>query len=519
MDIPIRTFDVVTVAAYMLALLALGAYCSRRSSSAENYFVGRRNFPGWVVGLSMLGTIISSTTFLALPAAAYVLDWRQLTVNLVVPFVAVLAVIVFIPFFRRAGLTSAFEYLGDRFGQPARLYGTIGFIFLQLIRVAQVLFLVSLPLQFLTGAPIEWVILGGGVSVALYTIAGGMETVVWAGVVQALIMLAGGVLCLMFVVGQLPGGLSQVIEVGQAHRKFSLGSLEWDPHQRTFWTVMILGLLNWLNIYSGEQTVVQRYVSAKSLWEARKATLMFSGIAVPMWTMFFFIGTALFVFFRVLPDARAAQLQPDQVLPYFVLTHMPVGIAGLVIAAVIAAAMSSLDSGVNSISTVVVVDLLKPHLARGRSDRFYLQAARVVAGAAIGFMCLGAFAFSRMEKESMNDVSLIVFSVLGGAVTGLYMIGFFTRRVDARSANIALGISIAFNIYLGLGLLGWLPDGWRIGLHSYWVGATVNVLFVVLAYGISRLRRVPPQQLEGLTIWTMNSTPPPPTPVRPGVGV
>src|SRR5690606_20907998 len=136
-----------------------------------------------------------------------------------------LAVIVFIPFFRRAGLTSAFEYLGDRFGQPARLYGTLGFICLQLIRVAQVLFLVSLPLQFLTGAPIGYVILGGGVFVALYTIVGGMETVVWAGVVQALIMLAGGVLCLLFIVGQLPGGFAQVIEVGQAHGKFSLGAL------------------------------------------------------------------------------------------------------------------------------------------------------------------------------------------------------------------------------------------------------------------------------------------------------
>jgi solute:Na+ symporter, SSS family len=504
MDIAIRPLDVVTVVAYLASLLGIGAYCSRRSSSAENYFVGRRNYPGWVVALSLLGTIVSSTTFLALPAAAYVLDWRQLTVNLVVPFVAVLAVIVFIPFFRRAGLTSAFEYLGDRFGQPARLYGTIGFIFLQLIRVAQVLFLVSLPLEFLTGAPIEWVIVGGGLFVALYTIAGGMETVVWAGVVQAIIMLVGGVLCLAFVVGQLPGGISQVIEVGQAHHKFSLGSLEWDPHQRTFWTVMILGFVNWLNIYSGEQTVVQRYVSAKSLRDARKATLMFSGIAVPMWTMFFFIGTSLFVYFKVLPDPRVAQLQPDQVLPYFVLTHIPVGLAGLVIAAVIAAAMSSLDSGVNSISTVIVIDLLKPHLARGRSDQFYLKAARVVVGAAIVLMTAGAFAFSRMEKESMNDVSLIVFSVLGGAITGLYMIGFFTRRVDGRSANIALGCAIAFNVYLGFGLLGWLPPEWKLGVHSYWVGAIVNVFFAVLAYVISLVRRVPLQKLEGLTVWTMN---------------
>ncbi len=163
-----------------------------------------------------------------------------------------------------------------------------------------------------------------------------------------------------------------------------------------------------------------------------------------------------------------------------------------------------------------MIDLLKPHLARGRSDAFYLNAARLVAGIAIIAMAFGAFSFSQMEKESMNDVSLIVFSVLGGAITGLYMLGFFTRRVDGRSANIALGIAIAFNIYLGLGLLGWLPDDWKIGLHSYWVGALVNLLFVVLAYGISLLRRVPPQPLEGLTVWTMN--PAKSTDLQPAIG-
>lgn len=514
MDLAIRPLDVVAVVVYLGAMIALGVASARRTSGAENYFVGRRNFPGWVVALSMLGTIISSTTFLALPAAAYVLDWRQLTVNLVVPFIAILAVVVFIPFFRRGGLTSAFEYLGDRFGVVARMYGMAGFVFLQLIRVAQVLFLVSLPLQFLTGAPIEWVIVGAGAFVALYTIAGGMETVVWAGAVQAMIMIGGGLICLGFVVFQLPGGFAQVIAVGQDHQKFSLGALEWNVHQRTFWTVLILGVLNWLNIYSGEQTLVQRYVSASSLREARKATLLFSGIAVPMWTTFFFIGTALFVYFKVFPDAYAATLQPDQVLPYFVLKHIPAGLAGVVIAAVIAAAMSSLDSGVNSISTVVVIDLLKPHLAPGRSDAFYLRSARMVTAAAIVVMTAGAFTFSRMEKESMNDVSLIVFSVLGGAITGVYMLGFFTRRVDGFAVNAALIVAVALNVYLGLGVMKVLPEAWRIGVHSYWVGAVVNLVFMGVAYGISLVRTAPQRDLTGLTVWTMA---PQAKPMQPGL--
>jgi SSS family solute:Na+ symporter len=501
MDIHIRTPDAVAIAIYLIAMLGIGVVSARRSTTAENYFVGRRSFPGWAVALSMLATIVSSGTFLALPAAAYVLDWRQLTVNLMVPVVAVLAAIVFIPFFRRAGLTSAFEYLGDRFGTGARLYAAISFSVLQQVRLAQMLFLVALPMQFLTGAPLAWVICGCGIFVALYSLMGGMETVFWAGVVQALIMIGGGVLCLVFVVGKLPGGFTQVIEAGQAQGKFSLGSFTWNAHERTFFTVAILGIVNWLTIYSSEQSMVQRYVSASSLREARKATLLFSAIAVPMWTMFFFIGTALFVYFQTHADPVVAQLQPDQVLPYFVFTQIPAGLGGVVIAAVLSAAMSSLDSGVNSISTVVVVDLIKPHLAPNRSDRFYLAAARVGTATSILLMTLGALLFSGIKKESMNDVSLTMASIFGGCLMGLYLTGFFLRRVDGVAVNLALVVAVAVNIFLGLGFIGVLPAGWTMQLHSYWFGPLVNAIFIGLAVGISLVRRKPPADRRGLTVW------------------
>jgi len=234
--------------------------------------------------------------------------------------------------------------------------------------------------------------------VALYTVVGGMETVFWAGVLQAVIMLVGGLLCLFFVIADMPGGLAQIVKVGSEQGKFSLGSFTWHSHERTFYTVAVLGIVNWLTIFAGEQTMVQRYVAAGSLREARKATVLFAAIAVPMWTMFFFIGTAMFVFFRVLPDPAMAQLQPDQILPYLVLSHIPAGLAGVVIAAVLAAAMSSLDSGVNSIAAVVVVDFLKPYLAKGRADHFYLRAARIVATVGIVLMTAGPW-HSRKSKR------------------------------------------------------------------------------------------------------------------------
>lgn len=502
MEPHLRTLDALAILLYLVGMVAIALYFARRNTNTEEYFVGNRGFGGWVIGLSMLGTIISSATFLALPAAAYALDWRQLAVNFALPLVAVLAVLFFIPLFRRGRMTSAFEYLGRRYGPVPRLYGTASFIVMQLIRTAQVLFLVALPVQFLTGASLETVIIGVGVFVAFYTVVGGIDTVIWTDVVQAVVLLCGGAVCAVYVIIALPQGWVQIVEVGSAAGKFSLGSFDWDLGRRTFWTVMLLGVVNWLAIYGGDQNIVQRYVSSRSTREAQKATIIYSALALPMWTFFFFVGTSIFVYYRVFPSNTVAALEADQVLPYFILTQIPAGMAGLIVAAIIAAAMSTLDSSINAIATVTVVDVMKPFLAKNRSDRYYLWTARLIATCAALLMILGALIFVRLPKESMNDISLIATSIFGGSLMGLFMMGFFTCRVDGYAANIALLAATVFNIYLGMGAFGVLPASWRVPVHEYWIGALVNCCFVSVAYLIALLRRCPPSDLSGLTVWT-----------------
>ena len=506
MDIEFRPLDVAALVFYLAAMAGMGVYFARRNTSTEEYFVGSRSFPGWAIGLSMLGTSISSVTFLAFPAAAFVLDWRQLVCNLTLPFVAVVAIIVFIPFFRRGRLTSAFEYLGDRYGPLARLYGTVSFILLSLIRIAKILFLVSIPVSILTGTSLYIVIICVGVFIAFYTIAGGIDAVIWTDVVQAIVLWCGGAICFLYIVFHLPGGIEQIFTVGAAHNKFSMGSLEWNLHERTFWTVALLGIFNWLIVYSSDQTMVQRYAAAKSTREARKAAIVYSVLAVPTWAFFFLIGTSVFVFYNVFHDPTVAGLEADQVFPYFILTKIPAGVAGLVIAGVLAAAMSSLDSSINAVATLTVVDLLKPYLARNRDDRFYLWAARITATVAAAVMIGGAILFSYVEKESMNDLSWIVASVFAGCIVGLFMLGFFTKRVDYVSAMIALVAAIGLNVYLGLGVTGCLPEAWTLKIHPYWVGILVNVGFMILAYLISLIRNRPQQNLDGLTVWTMKDS-------------
>ncbi len=503
MQIEVRWQDMAVLAAYLLGMAAMGVYFARKNETTEQYFVGDRSFKGWVLGLSMLGTSISSVTFLAFPAAAYVRDWRQLVMNLMLPAAAVLAVVVFIPFFRRGNLTSAFEYLGERFGPVVRLYGTLSFILLQLIRLGKVLFLVSIPVALLTGADTTHVIVAVGVFIALYTVLGGIGAVIWTDVIQAFVLWGGGIVCLVYIALALPEGLGQIIEVGVSHNKFHLGGMKWSLSERTFWTVALLGLYEFIGMYAKDQNMVQRYAAARSTHDARRATIIYSIAAVPTWTFFFFLGTSVFVFYKVLPDPAVAGLQADEVFPYFILTQIPAGIAGLVIAGVLAAAMSSLDSSINAVSTLVTVDLMKPYLARNREDRFYLKWARVIATITSGVMIAGAVLFSSVQKESMNDLSWIMASVFGGCLLGVFMLGFFTTRVDNTAVLIALIFAVAANVYLGVSAAGRLPEAWRVPIHEYWIGPLVNAIFVVIALAACIIPRESEKNLEGLTVWTM----------------
>ena len=189
-----RLWDLFAVIFYLAGMAGMGIYFARKNTSTEAYFLGNRSFPGWAIGISMLGTSISSVTFLAIPAAAYVLDYRQAVTNLALPFVAVIALVFFIPLFRQGVTTSAFEYLEKRYGIVIRSYAALSFLVLQVVRLAMILYLVAIPVEGMLGIPILWIIIAGGVVVSLYTVFGGIEAVVWTDVVHTFILLVGGLL-------------------------------------------------------------------------------------------------------------------------------------------------------------------------------------------------------------------------------------------------------------------------------------------------------------------------------------
>ncbi len=500
-DLDLRTLDLIVIVLYLAGTAALGLYVARKNDSTEAYFLGSRSFPGWAVGLSILGTSISSLTFLTIPAAAYIIDWRQLASNLMLPFVAIVAVIFFVPIFRQRRITTAYEYLNLRFGATARWFAVVTALAFQFVRLSMVLFLVSIPVNLATGIPIEIVITCMGIFIGFYTILGGIQAVIWTDVIQAIILWIGGIISFIFIFTQLPGGIGQILEIGMANDKFSLGEMRWDLGERTFPTMILLGIFAWLGYYTTDQTVIQRYAAAKSTKAAQFGTALYSTVVVPTWAFFYFIGTSLYVFYSINVDPRVAELQSDQIFPFFILTQLPVGVAGVIIAGLLAAAMSTLDSTINSISTVLTTDVMKPYLIKGKSDAFYLRAAKVVSFVTAGIMILGAIYFNHIPKESMNDINWIAASVLSGVLIGLFMSGIFTTRINNKTIIIALVPAFLLNLYLGLGTRGIVPSG---GIHAYWVGPLVNFFFLALAYGLSFFIKEDqgPEKLRGLTVWT-----------------
>lgn len=499
----LNPIDASVVVLYFVAILALGFFFASRSKNTEQYFVASRSYSGWVLGISMLSTTISSITFLAFPAATFALDWRMAVNYITWPIGALLAISVFIPFFRHGRATTAFEYLEDRYGAVASLYGAISFIVMELLRIGLILYLVALAVSSLTGFAIVPTIIVVGLVIACYTVVGGFEGVVWTDVIQAFVLWLGGILCIGLIIIKLPGGFRQIVEVGAENGKFYLGSMDFNLTERTFWTMFILGVVASIGNFGTSQHVVQRYIAAKSTREARKSAIVGACLSVPTWISFFFIGTALWVYYHVNPDPQVAAMEADKVFPYFILHHFPVGITGLVIAGVFSAAMSSLDSSINGLSTVIVTNIVKKYLAKGRDERFYLNCARMIGCICGAVMIIGALVFNLIpNNESVVNMQTIMFALFGGAFLGLFLVGFLTRRVHNAAVLVALVAATLLNLYFVFNTLGWLPESMQIPIHSYWVSIFVNLFFVIVAYGLSLVWNRQRKDLSGLTVWT-----------------
>lgn len=487
---------------YLAVVLLIGFYFARRNTSTEEYFVGGRRFRGWVIGLSLVGTSISSITFLAYPADAFKTGWLRYLPNLALPVALFVAAYVFLPFFRRGNMTSAYEFLEQRFGPSVRVYGALAFIVAQLVRLAMILWLLSLMIQQLVDVTPTTAIISAGLFVGLYTIIGGIDAVIWTDVLQTVVLMIGGLLCIWVVVEALPGGLGQVFREASAAGKFALAEFDngtpqpvrWQPSlsEKTVTMMLLIGLTNWLTEYSSNQNTVQRYCASRSMKEARRGLWVYLFTALPVWAFYMLLGTALWVFFQHYPDPAAVavltgEARAESIMPWFITEYLPSGIAGLVVAAALAAAMSSLDSSINSVSTVSIVDLYRRHLRTGLSDGHYLKVARTVAALVTVLMILGALWLNGASTHTLQDTSTILVSLFGGGMLGLYLLGFLTRVGDARAAWCGIGMTLLFTGWTVLTNEGLMPAALSAPFDLYYTGLIGNLVMFLVGYGMARL--------------------------------
>ncbi len=514
--------DILAIIGYLGGTALIGVYFSRKNKSTEEYFVGGRSFPGWVIGLSLVGTGISSVTFLAYPADAFKTSWIRFLPNLLMPLAVLIAAYFFLKFFRRGKITSAYEYLEGRFGVSVRLYGSASYIIRGLIRISIMLYLVSILFNQVTSLSLPLCIIIAGVFVTFYTVLGGIDAVIWTDVIQTIVLVGGALLCLAVVVYYLPGGFEQIFNDALAQGKLSFSELvngelipiswELSLSKKTGSMMLLFGLTIWLTMYSSEQATIQRYCASKSIKEARKGMLWVVLASLPIWAFFMFLGTSLFVFFQHSPTPESAamlsgEMKAEHILPYFIINYLPAGISGLVIAAALAAAMSSLDSIINAISTVLTVDFFRPHILKGREDVYYLKLARILALLAGVVMIGGALLLSVTETKTLEHTALVLASIIISGRLGLYLFGFFTTIGDAKAVWTGLTFSFLFTLWSVLSGNNLLPAYLTVPFDLYYTSIIGNIIMFTVGFLTAALLPAKKQDLTNLTIWTQDSKP------------
>jgi solute:Na+ symporter, SSS family len=447
--------DLVVIAVYLLIMLGIGFWFSRGTNSKEFTSAGGK-LPGWVVGLSIFGTFVSSISFLANPGSSYFSDWNKFVFSLSLPIAALIATRYFVPFYRRSGHLSAYRHLEERFGSWARYYAGICYLLTQIGRTATIMYLVALAVSPLTGWDIRWIIIGTGVLVTLYTLLGGIEAVIWTDAVQSVVLSLGIFAALGTIAFQLPQGPLQMVTAATEGGKFSLGSFQLTLSESTFWVVLVYGLFINLQNFGIDQSYVQRYSTAVDESSAARSVWFGAMLYIPISALLFLVGTALFVFYEQFPERLPEGLAADQVFPHFIVQELPVGITGLLVASILAAAMSSVDSSLNSSATLVLEDWYKALFNREPSER---QAMGVLYMATILFGIAGSTAaLAMIGARSALETWWQIAGIFSGGMLGLFLLGMLAPHVDRRAAVPATLLGVIAIVWLSLSTTTMWPD-------------------------------------------------------------
>lgn len=488
----------IVLIGYLVLVVGVGVWFTRRNRNTDQFFRGGKSLPWWAAGCSIFATMLSSLTYTGVPAKSFAQDWVYAVGNFMIPLVAFVAVFIALPFFRRIDATSAYEYLEKRFSRPVRLFGSASFGLFHIFRMAVVMSLTALALAAATPlTPVQSVLLMGALSI-LYCTLGGIEAVIWTDTLQTVVLLGGALVAVLVLLGGIENGWTGLVTTASQHGKFNLANLHWNATdaQLALWVVVVGGIGQNLSSYTADQAVVQRYMTTPDQKLAARSIWTNAVLAIPATLIFFGIGTALFVFYRQHPQRLDPGFTTDQIFPMFIANEMPVGLAGLLVAGIFAAAQSTVSTSINSTATTVVTDFLKPFLPN-RTDKQFLRDARLlsvllgVAGTAFALL------FISPQIKSLFDEFIKVIGLFMGVLGGLFVLGVGTRRANATGAIVG-----AFG---GAAFMFWLWKFTSVNGYIY-TACGITVCFVI-GYVTSLLvpgkRESRTTETDGLTIYDL----------------
>ena len=500
---------------YMLVIVGLGFYFSKEQSTNDDYFFGGRKMHWLPVGLSLFASTVSSNSFVGLPAEGAFGNYHQLLAILFIPFVVVpITCRWFIPFYKGLGFLSLYEYLERRFARPVRLMasavfmlylaGWMGTMLLAVTRVLNVVLETQSVRQTLT------IIVVVGLLATMYTAVGGVKAVIWTDTIQAFVLFGGMLVLLYLLIDRVDGGLAACIEIGSDAGKFEMFRTDGGLGERNVVSACAYGLFVYLGAEIASYGAYQRYVTVGSAREARQALLMKGGFILFSCTLYFFVGTALFVFYQQSDpgtfEALASGSSKDQLMPHFVIHHAAgYGMTGMVLAGLFAAAMSSLDTGINSMTATVVTDWLNGREVGARVNRVLTLCFGVIA---TGTAC----ALSLIDSP-VFDLLLSIAGTTLGLLMAVLLLGMLVPRANAAGAVAAVLAGLSVFVIVRM----WLPSlseaelaelGVIAGLKSntWWDGPLTTIPAFVTGVVVSCLTSPPqPDRLRGLLLREQSS--------------
>ena len=419
---------------------------AKKQTNTKSYFTAGGSIPSWAIGLSILATLISSITFLAYPGEGFSSNWILLVQGLMVPVVLTIFIAFIVPLYRKVIRLSAYEYFEQRFGFGARLYSSLGFFLSHFSKMGTVFFLLALAFAKMTGFNTSQMIWFIGFIVIFITLIGGIESIIWLDVFQGILLIVGGIVSLIIILLTTPGGPSAIWNVALENGRIGFGPYDLNFVHLTFVVMALNGIFYAIQKYGTDQTIVQRYLTAKSDKGAIKASLIGVLLSVPVWALFMFIGTALFAYYQINTGILPPNLSSDEVFPYFIMTKLPVGVVGLVLAALLAAAISTLTADLNCLSAICIGDYynrFKPNSTE--KQRMFISRLLVIL-AGLGSIMIATH-YTKIGGEGALGTIFLLYSIFSGGIAGMFLLGIFSRRANKKGVYIGIAASVIFTAY------------------------------------------------------------------------